>query len=834
MAGKTVSSQFFKAEPIEELGVNNEPEFILSAELLEGGNNQLVKTSYNTLKTQMISGSKGEATPTSSPTPYDPVTYPDGLFEKWEVKTAGTYTNFKDASNNPIVVTADDLDGKFVQIWVTNGVSKLEPVDLPENPAKLKEWDPLVDTSLTFPETRTRLNAIYRVKEGQTATSSDVPALGSTKWDYIGDKKIFEISKTESGDHPEYKNFVLAAGQATTDGASNTSTNWINAKITDFAVGDVLNITGFGNNTSIVNGTIPRILFYKSTTATAANLISVINHSSTTQQTFTVPALTVMIWINIDGGTGVGADIPNSPYNSSFKIFKIIAGGDITFLNLAAAKTSDRIETTQITTLETKVTALENNTGNKYFDGLGFPDNSLGGNTDKYFDKQAKMLYIKQNGSWVLSPQYGIKKFAYPSAFTYQPVNIIRQADGRYYPDWKGLFEEKVKADFNTITKYYVDNVNGLNTNNGLTPSTAVKTIAYARDTLGARNIILAAGIYWFDEHFKTFTDNNTTTSPLLVTCRTGFATFINAHKGTQYTWTANGTCYQATRSNVVSVLDLTNKDERGAYKNLTKVTSIALCQSTANSWYTDNVTLYIHTFNSRIPDANIALNFDTQNTYTAGQNVPYVYFENIISYIDNTGSSMFFKNNATTQYNTKVYLKNVFAYGNTRGNGVAVDNIKEAILEGCGGGNVLRDALNYHTSALASGFIPMKVLEINGSGYNTGVGSTEVSSNGSTTHEGITIIRINGYFSTCRGSVIADVNNGAMSLNLGVEAYDTILDNDTSYRINGTGSKIWLLDCIGFSDLPGTKSVTAETGATAYVRKGELDNGTTGDIQPV
>ena len=65
---------------------------------------------------------RGEATPTSSPSPWSSGS-PD-LFEKWEVHTAGNYSNFKNASNTPIAVTLEDLTGNFVYIEVTNGVSK--------------------------------------------------------------------------------------------------------------------------------------------------------------------------------------------------------------------------------------------------------------------------------------------------------------------------------------------------------------------------------------------------------------------------------------------------------------------------------------------------------------------------------------------------------------------------------------------------------------------------------------------------------------------------------------------------------------------------------------
>lgn len=94
---------------------------------------------FNTVKTFLLKTADainnyninitGEASPESSPTPWKPGD--KNIFEKWEVKTAGTYTNFKDASLNPIIVTADDLDKNIVQIWVTNGVSKKELTSLP-------------------------------------------------------------------------------------------------------------------------------------------------------------------------------------------------------------------------------------------------------------------------------------------------------------------------------------------------------------------------------------------------------------------------------------------------------------------------------------------------------------------------------------------------------------------------------------------------------------------------------------------------------------------------------------------------------------------------------
>lgn len=123
MGDENVSAEFVKKKPIKDLDNVINP---AGGKLLyydEG--NDLKTTNIDDFKSLIISGSKGEATPTSSPTPWNPGD-PD-LFEKFDITEPGTYTNFKDNSAptpQPIVVTDLDLKNNLVQIWVTNGVSK--------------------------------------------------------------------------------------------------------------------------------------------------------------------------------------------------------------------------------------------------------------------------------------------------------------------------------------------------------------------------------------------------------------------------------------------------------------------------------------------------------------------------------------------------------------------------------------------------------------------------------------------------------------------------------------------------------------------------------------
>ncbi|MDH6250905.1 hypothetical protein M2347_000632 [Chryseobacterium sp. H1D6B] len=120
MSDKIIQAPFVKLTPISELENIVDP---LSGKILYYDDGGSLKTAnISTFKSIIVSGIKGKATPTSSPTPWTSGN-PD-LFEKWEVNTAGTYTHFIQADTNPVIVSSGDLAANFVQIWVKNGVSE--------------------------------------------------------------------------------------------------------------------------------------------------------------------------------------------------------------------------------------------------------------------------------------------------------------------------------------------------------------------------------------------------------------------------------------------------------------------------------------------------------------------------------------------------------------------------------------------------------------------------------------------------------------------------------------------------------------------------------------
>ena len=76
----------------------------------------------STVKNGLLLGIKGVATQANAPTPYDPVIYPEGLFERWVVTSPITSPN----SWDNLTVLDEDLINNYVYFNVTNGVPSKE------------------------------------------------------------------------------------------------------------------------------------------------------------------------------------------------------------------------------------------------------------------------------------------------------------------------------------------------------------------------------------------------------------------------------------------------------------------------------------------------------------------------------------------------------------------------------------------------------------------------------------------------------------------------------------------------------------------------------------
>lgn len=147
-----------------------------AARLIEGQTlNEMLNLAADTMEDvydQVKSGIKSEATQANAPTPYDAVTYPDGLFETYVVRTPLTMPNSWGSS-----VTQAELDANFVFFDVKNGVvTKVLSAKAKADPAKIVTW-----TATTFASGSQVLYDGKIWESNSSTTATDIPGI-SSKW----------------------------------------------------------------------------------------------------------------------------------------------------------------------------------------------------------------------------------------------------------------------------------------------------------------------------------------------------------------------------------------------------------------------------------------------------------------------------------------------------------------------------------------------------------------------------------------------------------------------------------------------------------------------------
>lgn len=165
-----VDPKLLVIKPVNQL--QNDPNPLNSRMLSYDGSNNLKLASLQGIKNSVSSGVKGEAVPSTVPTPWASGN-PD-LYEKYDVKTAGTYANFKDSSNASIIVTDDDLENRLVQFWVKNGVTEKVVTTL----VKLNDEE-LNPASIAKAETGKSVANFYEEKTSPDAFSKTLVTTGT-------------------------------------------------------------------------------------------------------------------------------------------------------------------------------------------------------------------------------------------------------------------------------------------------------------------------------------------------------------------------------------------------------------------------------------------------------------------------------------------------------------------------------------------------------------------------------------------------------------------------------------------------------------------------------
>ncbi|MVZ65045.1 hypothetical protein GQF61_04220 [Sphingobacterium sp. DK4209] len=612
--------------------------------------------------------------------------------------------------------------------------------------------------------------------------------------------------------------FTLVAGQYhPTTGENAGGLNWIGTTKMASNPSKFYKIFGFGISAS--QAILYRVHFWNGSTYLG-------NKPSTgfpTDFTFQPLATANQMAIQVDGGTNVGANPSTSPFNNTFKIYESDSNEFVLDTSVKAETIKGKIETTQIKTIEQSIMTLGAS-------GNGAP--SLAQTGTSYVDGSTGLQYTKYAGKWGNGVSQGWNRKAnYPAEFTFRPFNLFLLSNGLVIPEVTDITNNVIDQII-AIAPCYIDPINGSNGNDGTTREKALNTVARAIE-LGKRRIVLMSGWYNRDKGVGNLTITGTT--PFIIHADEGASPLISsADDATVLTWSADENVFQAPRAGLSNVYDLRRfVSKQEGYFEYLSVPTLAECKSTVGSYYTDGTNAYINTIDGNAPTADVKLGLSVPVFQIAvNAEVPFIYLDGIDSYVQRSTAAIYIANNTTTQFSTKVYVKNCSTYGNKLGNGIAIDNFKYCYTQNCGGANMQRDALNYHTTKV--GYEVMKVVEVNGWSFDTGKTSPlETSANGTTAHDGIQIIRIGGKFRKSRGSTVADVGAGTMSLNFDVDAGGAYLENSAAFQ-NADG-KAWLFNCYLHDSFYSIRTSGSEAVRnTYYDSRCLLEGDTSGIVTPI
>lgn len=397
-----------------------------------------------------------------------------------------------------------------------------------------------------------------------------------------------------------------------------------------------------------------------------------------------------------------------------------------------------------------------------------------------------------------------------------EPLSIIYNAPSQFewqdhplkdkiYTDGKGNFEVK---DFDITTyrpigsSYYVDKINGDDNNTG-TESDPFATITQAYNQSDVAIIYVAEGNYNRNELFY-----NTSGIQKNIAIIGLEENEVNFHSGNPIAWTETTgytNVYQGNRGgSLPGVIDNHAKGEDGISKLLVSVGSIEEVESTPGSYYHDTGAgiVYIQTYFSEVPSNDFVwgLTLHTPITANDGQNL---YLENVNVYgglgcvdIENT------TNNTTPHF----YAKDCnFAYTFSDSyDAVMIKGVELTIFENCVAAHAQKDGFNYHWS---NGTIPY-ALEIDCKGRDNG-NDTDGNDQGSTTHDGGKIIRINGSYYRNKGANLAEdssVNGNSQSWNLGCVCFESAspspYDSQNVNYLAYQDTKMFMDGCRGFGSM--------------------------------
>lgn len=356
------------------------------------------------------------------------------------------------------------------------------------------------------------------------------------------------------------------------------------------------------------------------------------------------------------------------------------------------------------------------------------------------------------------------------------PFTVSTSINGKYDYDYD------VSVNKTPITKtYYVDVKNGNNSNSG-EKNNPFKTLERAFRYGDADEIILKSGIYdWSNGQAGTAT---TTTQKKKFNLIGEGEVYLGANRG-YLDWTKlSDNTYQTTVNSVIEVIDMNDYENPIFYSK--KATEDEV-KSERGSYHVEGNKVTVNTISGNSPNDKILLNMI--NNALELNDFEQIYLENIKFTNTFTMSNINGKG--------KLYAKNCdFLFG-TNDNAFSIWGEVESIIQNCRAMYGERDGFNYHMRKDKK----PKAIELDCIGsYNGRDGADQ--NNGSTSHDGGHVLRIGGEYHDNHGPNVIDVNEGSVSVNIGVHAHSSTATSGTvsnsNFKNGNVGaSKMYLINCV-------------------------------------
>lgn len=379
-----------------------------------------------------------------------------------------------------------------------------------------------------------------------------------------------------------------------------------------------------------------------------------------------------------------------------------------------------------------------------------------------------------------------LSKFLLPSNFSWQYAPIQIFTDGKSF---KTYFD--VAALKNTGgTTYYIKHDTGLNTNDGKSESAPFQTLGKALSVANDGDTIIILDTLLSRTNLGIA--NISVTKNINIIAKTKCV--IKAGDTHTFTKTSGYTnVWETTRSASLRVVDYVKEYD------FIRVNSIAECELSSGSWYTDGSKVYMHTLESVTPiDSKHFILINTGSFITVDSTIRNVklYLENV----DIVGGtpSVETKNSASTK--SYLYVKNsklLYNCATTQGS-IYAAGCEHAFFQNVTCAYSWEDGFDYQP---LNG-TPTKFIEVDCIGHSNGRFNQAADNfNGSTAHQDCKGIRFGGYYYKNIGPNVVDIYGTIQSINFNVASFDSAATQIPKIGFEIMDNQMWLYNCTAFGN---------------------------------